>query len=324
MPSNVPKMLVIGSTFVDMAVRCDQFPTAGDNIVGSDLSYTSTGPGPNQAVEVANCGCEVNLLSKVGGDCFAEVVLDALKSYGIKTDNVTISEPHKTGMKVTLVNSEGENAMVIYHGANCALSPNDIKSADDLIADADLCLIHGRLPKETIIAAIKSAKVHGRKIILNPAMPISTENVPLEYAPLPDEYFNADIMLANLYEATNITEHSAFMNSRGETAKLIASDLVARGVGKAVITMGRRGCMVVDRDIAEHVEAFNIELVDQTARGDAFAGALAAYCAVKDDIREGVKFASAAGALACTKFGSMEAMPTKSEILEMLMQQDLG
>ncbi|MHC4192905.1 MAG: PfkB family carbohydrate kinase, partial [Planctomycetota bacterium] len=74
---------------------------------------------------------------------------------------------------------------------------------------------------------------------------------------------------------------------------------------------------------ADHVPAFEVELVDQTGRGDAFAGALAAYCAVEDDMREAAKFASAAGALACTKFGSIEALPTKAEIIELLQKEDI-
>ena len=82
--------------------------------------------------------------------------------------------------------------------------------------------------------------------------------------------------------------------------------------------------MVVDRDGADHIPAFEVELVDQTGTGDAFAGALAACYAVKDDIREAVKFASAAGALACTKFGSLEALATKAEIIELLQKEDIG
>jgi sugar/nucleoside kinase (ribokinase family) len=62
--------------------------------------------------------------------------------------------------------------------------------------------------------------------------------------------------------------------------------------------------------------------VDHTGSGDAFAGALAAYCAVSDDIRGAVKFAAAAGALACTKFGAIEALPTKNEIIQLLQRGD--
>ena len=82
--------------------------------------------------------------------------------------------------------------------------------------------------------------------------------------------------------------------------------------------------MVVDRSGSYHVSAFEIELVDQTCTGDAFAGALAACVAVKDNMREAVKFASAAGALACTKFGSIESLPTKAEIIELLQKEDVG
>ena len=79
--------------------------------------------------------------------------------------------------------------------------------------------------------------------------------------------------------------------------------------------------MVVDRNGADHIPAFEVELVDQTGRGDAFAGALAASCAVGDDLRKAVKFASAAGALTCTKFGSIEALPSKAEIIELLQKE---
>ena len=80
--------------------------------------------------------------------------------------------------------------------------------------------------------------------------------------------------------------------------------------------------MVVDRCGVDQIPAFEVELVDQTARGDAFAGALAAYCAVQDDIKGAVEFASAAGALTCTKFGSIESLPTKADIIELLQKED--
>ncbi len=183
-----------------------------------------------------------------------------------------------------------------------------------------MCLIHGALPQEAIAAAVRCAQVHGVKVILNPARPMTPPpHGEPKSSELPAEYFLADILIPNLYEAADITDQEA-ANIR--TAKLIGSELVARGVGAAVITMGKRGCMVVDRNGADHIPAFEVELVDQTGRGDAFAGALAAYYAVKNDIREAARFASAAGALACTKFGSIEALPTKNEIIQLLQRED--
>jgi len=319
MPERIPKVVVVGGTYVDMAIRCSQFPSLGRTVAGTALSYAAAGPGPNQAVEAALCGCDVHLISKVGGDHCARLVRENLAEFNVNTDFVYTAEAKNTGIVVTLVNAEGENASCIYTGANNALMPRDIDVAEQIISQANVCLIHGQLPQQAIIAAIRSARVHAVKVILNPARPIeqsSGENVAL-----PVECFSADILIPNLYEAADITDKSAVSI---RTAKLIGSDLVARGVTSAVITMGKRGCMVVDRNGADHIPAFEVELVDQTGRGDAFAGALAAYCAVKDDVREAVKFASAAGALACTKFGSIEAMPTKAEIIQLLQKEDIG
>jgi len=314
-----PKVVVIGGTYVDMAIRCGQIPTPGLSVAGSALSYTTTGPGPNQAVEAALCGCEVHLISKVGGDPFAQMAKNSLAEYNVNTDFVYTAEAMNTGLVVTLVNAEGENASCYYPGANSALQALDITEAEQMISEADVCLIHGQLPQEAIVSALRCAELYGVKVILNPARPLERQGQTT--SDLPIEYFKADILIPNLYEAADITEQSA-ANIR--TAKLIGSDLVARGVDSAVITMGRRGCMVVDRNNADHIPAFEIEPVDHTGRGDAFAGALAAYCAVENDVRAAVKFASAAGALACTKFGSIEALPTKADIIELLQKEDIG
>ena len=317
MTGRSPKVVVIGGTYVDMAIRCSQIPAPGQSVAGSALSYTATGPGPNQAIEAALCDCEVHLISKVGGDPFAQMARNSLAESNVDTEFVFTAEAMNTGVIVTFVNAGGENATCYYAGANSALQPRDIMDAEKVIAEANVCLIHGQLPQETIVSALRCTELYGIKVILNPARPLQKPGQ--ETGDLPIEYFSADIVIPNLYEAADITETSA-ANIR--TAKLIGSDLVTRGVTYAVITMGKRGCMVVDRDSADHIAAFEVELVDQTGRGDAFAGAMAAYCAVKDDVREAVKFASAAGALACTKFGTLEALPTKAEIIELLQKED--
>lgn len=316
-----PKVVVIGGTYVDMAVRCSQLPSSGQSVVGSALSYSAAGPGPSQAAQAALCGCEVHLISKVGGDPFAEMARKCLEEFKIDTEFVYTAEAKNTGVVVTLVGGMGENAACFYAGANTALGPQDIEAAEQVISEADILLIHGGLPHEAVVQAIRCAGVHGTKIILNPARPIESRCVGgNSEGDLPIEFFSADILVPNLCEAAEITDISG---ATIRTAKLIGSDLVSRGVNYAVITMGRRGCMVVDRDGADQIPSFDVELVDQAGRGDAFAGALAASCAVGDDIRQAAIFASAAGALACSKFGSIEAMPTKAEIIELLQKEDI-
>ncbi len=313
----IPKVVVIGGTYVDMAIRCSKIPSPGQSVIGNSLSYAAIGPGPNQAVEAALCGCEVHLISKIGGDPFAKMAKTSLSEYKVNTDYVSTAEAKNTGIVVTLVNDKGENADCYYTGANIALGPRDIEAAEQIISEAGVCLIHGGLPQDAIVAAVRCAKIHGTKVILNPARPIEQKGKVSNNLPM--EYFSVDIIIPNLDEAADITEHSTVGIRQ---AKLIGSDLVARGVKYAVITMGKRGCMVVDRDGADQIPAFEVELVDQTGRGDAFTGALAAYCAVENDVRGAVKFASAAGALACTKFGLIEAMPTRADIIQLLQKED--
>ena len=316
MAERMPKVVVVGGTYTDMAIRCDQIPSCGQTITGAALSYTLTGPGPNQAAEAALCGCQVHLISKIGGDSFAQMVKAALDELNVNTDFVYTAEAKNTGVVVTLVNSEGENTSLIYPGANSALQSREIENAEQIIAQADVCLINGRLPHQAVSKAISLAKLHRTKLILNPARPM--DQFATEDNDLPDDYFSADILLANLYEAADITDQN---NADIRAEKLIASDLVSRGAGAAVVTMGKRGCLVVDRNSADQIPAFEVDLVDQTCRGDAFAGALAAYCAAADDIRGAANFACAAAALTCTKFGSIEALPTRAEIIELLQKE---
>jgi len=326
MPGRNPKVVAVGCAYVDMAVKCAQVPTAGQTSAGSALSYTATGPGVNQAIEAALCGCEVHLISKIGSCQFGETIKSTLRQHKVNTDFVFTANAKNTGVILTLVDSKGENACIRYEGANASLSSQDIETAEQVIADADVCLIHARLPKETVTKAIITAKLHGTRIILDPAGAIGTTPTTTRSAvasssggdtSLAPEYFSVDVLIPNLYEAALISERSS-ANIR--TAKMVGSELVARGAGAAVITMGKRGCMVVDRNTAHHVPAFPIELVDHTGTGDAFAGALAASLAVGDDLCKAVTFAAAAGALACTKFGSVEAMPAKAEIIELIQK----
>jgi ribokinase len=318
MPERNPRIVVIGSTYIDLAIRCSQVPVPGQQRGGSALSCTLAGPAPIQAVQAALCHCDVSLVSKVGGDAFAQMALKSLAEYKVDTEYVFFAEAKSTGVIVTLVNAEGENAVCHYTGANGALQPADIEMAEEQIAQAKVCLIHGCLPQEAIVAAIHCANLHRTPIILNPARPIEQTDQP--GADLPSEYFSADVLVCNLTSAAQIIDQSG---ADIRTAKMIGSDLVARGARGAVLTMGPRGCVVVDRSGADHMPAFDVDVVDRTGSGEAFAGALAAYCAVKYDLREAVKFASAAGALVCSKFGAIEALPTEAEIIQLLQREDI-
>ncbi len=259
----------------------------------------------------------MHLVSRLGGDTLADYVRERLEEYDIDLCHLSSAAVKNTALNLTLVNDDGENAVCYYNGANGSLTARDIDTAESVIAQADVCMLQGSLPAEAIVRAVRLAKIHGRRVILNPSGGLLQRSLPLDE--LPAEYFLADVLLMNLDQAADMTEQSAAHFNR---ARLIASDLVARGVGCAIVTMGRRGSVVLDRDSVERIDGYEVELVDKSGSGDAFAGALSAYYAVRDDIKGAVVFASAAGALACTKFGSLESLPSKADIIQLLQRQD--
>jgi len=120
MVERIPKIVVIGSTYVDMAFKCSQIPAAGQAQSGSEFSYAVAGPGPTEAVQAALCRCEVYLISKVGGDPFGSLAKKSLADYKVNVDYVYTAEAKNTGVIVTMVNAAGENACCHYNGANSA------------------------------------------------------------------------------------------------------------------------------------------------------------------------------------------------------------
>ena len=314
MAGRMPKIVVIGPAYVDMAVRCESVPLAGQTVPGAGFSCVPGGGGVNQAIGAALCGCHVDIITKVGNDMFADLIRHNLAGFHINTELICTAEAMHTGSSFSMVNAGGENACCIAEGANRALRPEDFTSAgvEKAISTADLCLIHGNLPRETVVAAIRTAVMLKAKVMLDPACSLADPDIPMEY-------YWVDVLNPDIEEAAGLKDGST---DRVHESKLIGSGLVARGVKYAVVTMGRRGCVMVDRESAEHVPAFAVDLVDKTCAGDAFAAALAASYAAGDKMGEAVRFASAAGALACTKFGGQDSLPRKEEIIELLQRGD--
>jgi ribokinase len=284
-------------------------------VAGSGFSYTPAGAGLNQAIQAALCGCEVFLAGKVGKDDFAKIIRNNLDSLGVNHEFLFEADAKNTGVIVSFVSSSGADRTVVSEGANRALADSDIRTEEfeKLLESADVCLINGGLSSDFVCTAIRAAKLARTKVILDPA--VSGEQLQNTKAHLPLDYYTADVFVPNFAEAAEL---SAAAGHNVHTAKIIGTDLIARGVGCAIIKLGRKGAVVIDREHTTHIPAFDVKCIDRTGCGDAFDGALAASLAVGDEIVKAAKFASAAGALACSKFGAMEALPKKMEIIQLL------
>jgi len=310
--SEQPTVLVVGSINMDMVMRVAQMPAAGETLHGEGFATSPGGKGANQAVAAARAGANCIMLGRVGDDSFGHTLRDVLAAEDINCDNLMVTGETSTGAAMILVDRFGENSIVISGGANLALTPDDIFPRGELFSSADVLLLQLEIPLPTVRAAMDLARRHCCKIVLDPTP------VP---ARLPDELLAVDIITPNAIEAEQITGMQA---AEERSDRQVASQLVERGAGAAVLKTGHRGSLVVsaDGEIAR-VPPYRVDIVDTTGAGDAFTGNLAVAVARGNCLVDAARIANAAGALACTKFGAQGAIPTWDEI-HMLMEDQRG
>jgi ribokinase len=131
------------------------------------------------------------------------------------------------------------------------------------------------------------------------------------------------VISPNVAEAGIITGKKAD-EADERVAKLVASELIARGARSAVLKLGGRGCMVLCADgHIQRIDPLKVDIVDTTAAGDAFTASLAVGIARGLSVADAARRANAAGALACTKFGAQPSMPTAEQV-EMLLTDQRG
>ncbi|HEV7301013.1 MAG TPA: ribokinase [Tepidisphaeraceae bacterium] len=303
----MPKpIVVIGSVNMDLVCRTPSMPAPGETILGSNFVTVPGGKGGNQAVAAAKLGGDVHMVGRVGDDDFGARLLNGLKQHKVNVDHVTVSEGIASGIAMILVDTKGENSIVVAPGANAKVSPADVDAAEDLIAGACCVIMQLEIPLETVKHAIALCQRLGVTTILDPAPAVAN---------MPTALFGVDVLTPNQSEAEillgqDLTHHVT--KKRVVDPKQIASELLARGPKSVVLKLGAAGAMAMDRDgeIAK-ANSFKVKVADTTAAGDAFTGGLAVARSEGADINTALRFATAAGALACTGFGAQAALPTR-------------
>ena len=290
-------------------------PAPGETTMGSEFFTIPGGKGANQAVAAARLGGEVHMVGRVGSDDFGERLMNGLNTAGVNTDHVKVTANVASGVAMILVDDSGENSIVVVGGANSRLTPDDVNAAEDLIARAACVVMQLEVPFETIRHALALCKRLGVYTILDPA--------PAPASGLPAEFYDVDILSPNQTEAELLLSENNRLASSHEPhhrdAKDVAGDLLERGPASVVLKLGGNGALVIDRSGSiEEVSGFQVQVVDTTAAGDAFTGALAVAHAEGKTGRDAVRFANAAGALACTAFGAQPALPTRAAVEQLL------
>ena len=304
----MPKVVVIGSANVDLTIRVERLPQLGETVSGGEFYTSFGGKGANQAVAAYKAGAEVRFLAKVGCDQNAEAIIKNIEALGLSSEGILRDESRNSGVALITVDRMGSNTIAVAPGSNRNLTEEDIHRAESDISWGEVLLIQLEVPMPTVKEALRLAKAHGLRTILNPA---PARRLPEEIVAL------VDILTPNEIEAGTLTGDMAEDLNEATRA---ASKLLESGVGHVIITLGERGACWVQRDRVQAFPAFPVTAVDSTAAGDAFNGALALALAEERPMQEAISFANAAGALTVTKKGAQDSLPTREEIAYLLMQ----
>ncbi|MCX5349415.1 MULTISPECIES: ribokinase [Streptomyces] len=291
-------LLVVGSANADLVIGVERRPAPGETVLGSDLVVHPGGKGANQAVAAGRLGARTALLARVGDDAHGRLLLDSQRAAGVDTAGVLVGGA-PTGVALITVDPSGDNSIVVSPGANGRLTPEDVRSAGNLLAASRVVSAQLEIPLETVVEVVRNL-APGSRFVLNPSPPRA----------LPAEVLAAcDPLIVNEHEARVIVG-----TDLGDSPEDWASALLALGPRSVVITLGARGALVASADGAARVPSVKVETVDTTGAGDAFTAALAWRLGLDEPLAEAAAYAARVGAAAVTRAGAQESFPTAEEV----------
>lgn len=274
-------------------------------MTGTASGFFASGKGGNQAATCARLGAEALMLGKVGSDERGAFLLQTMRENGVNTDGVIVSGDQATGTDCVLVAADGRNAIVVAPNANASVTPEEVDAMRPYFERAEVAVFQLQINADAVARAMRLARECGAKVILNPAPACE----------IPDEMFAlADYATPNETEAEFFTNEYRDDMPLSEWRERAAKALHARGAKRVIITMGGAGAYYSGPDEAFMTPAFRISAVDTTAAGDAFNGGLAVRLAAGDSICSAMRYASACGAIAAMRRGSIPSLPSEDEV----------
>lgn len=293
------KISVVGGYGVGMTMHVAHVPVAGESVGDGVLTVGPGGKGSNQAIACARLGAEVSLFTAVGRDPAAADAVGLWAAEGVRCVPAVKSAPTMTGF--ILVEPSGENRIAVAAGALAQLTPNDLDPFADEIASSDLLLVSLEIPVPVAVAALEAARRFGVTTLLNPA----------PAAELPDAAWSSvDYLTPNSVEAVRLLRRQA-----ADTPIEIARTL-SNGLGPTVVMT----CGPSPTIVATGTDSFPVDVLpapcvmDTTGAGDSFSAALAVALAERRELRDAVRFANGAGALAVSVDEVIPSLPRRADL----------
>lgn len=296
------KIVVIGSSNIDLVVNTDRVPQSGETILGNEFIINYGGKGANQALTVLRIGGGVSFISKIGNDIFGSQMRRHFEEEGMDVSHVFTDMSAPSGVAFITVDNKAENRIVVVPGANDNLSEEDVDNAKLAVKQCEIMVLQLEIPMTSVRYAVRMAASLGKKVIVNPA----------PACPLAGEFLR-DIYLItpNETEAGILTGISVVDE---ESAQKAAAVLLQQGVQNVVITLGAKGALVYNSNVSVFVPAYRVKAVDTTAAGDVFNGALAVALSEGRTLTDATYFACAASAISVAHSGAQNSIPFRDEL----------
>lgn len=293
---------VVGSSNTDFCVKVDFLPKRGQTVLGNDFFIAAGGKGANQTVQIAKLGVEVAFVARIGCDYFGDKSVKNFKKLGINTRYIVRDRKRPSGAAVIFVDRKGGNQIAVAPSSNRFLSIDDIKMSSDAIRHSKVLLLQLEIPLDAIKKAIEIARKSNVKVILNPAPFKKLDSTLLK---------KVDFLVPNETEAEGLTGVKVKdINSAIRAGRI----LLKRDIKFVTITLGKLGCVLIDKAGAEHLPAPKVKPIDTTAAGDSFCGALAVSVSEGSDLIEAARYANHCAAISVTRLGAQPSLPNKKEV----------
>lgn len=289
-----------------------------------ELPFTARpgGAPANVAVAAARLGTEAAFVGTLGDDLFGDFILRALESVGVDTSAVLRqSPPTRTTLAFVEVSEDGDREFTFYRSVPAAdelLAPEDIVPAT--LEGASFANF-GSIPliKDPARSATHAFAELANELDVAVAFDV---NLRAHLWGSMDAFRKAAEPMIDLSTVVKVSEDELVPVLGTEDPAEGARKLLERGVSLALVSMGAGGALYATPHFDGRAPVFEIdEVVDATGAGDAFLAATLTHLSerpgwLEDEsaVREAVERGTAAGALACTDFGAMRALPTRAEL----------
>ncbi len=304
-----PTITIVGSFVVGMTLRTNHMPIFGQTLIGSDFDMGPGGKGSNQAVGVARLGGHSYFAGIVGDDQLGTIATDLYAAEGVHTKYLEKTMELSTAAGFIILNQAGENGIIIDMGANKLLDTQFVNNVEAQIAQSQVIMTVLEIPVEAAARSMELGRKYGVYTLMNPAPATILSHKILQ---------NVDILTPNESELRILLG----LQPNDPTPDLeLAKQLQAKGANTIVVTLGKKGAMILENGEAITVKGIKIDVVDTTGAGDAFSAGLSIALAEGKSLVEAVKFANCSGAMACTKLGVIPAMAYR-ETVDRLYQEN--